>query len=837
MTSSKLAMNQSGPTHQDAATHFNTDFIAGRGEMAERTRSFSWATTSVGPIDTWPQSLRTILGILLSSKFPMFLFWGPELLCFYNDAYRPSLGNDGKHPHALARPGEEVWPEIWHIIYPLITQVQAGGEATFSEDQLIPIYRNGKLEDVYWTFSFSAVYNESGTVGGVMVVCSETTDKVVQLTQQKNYLQSAIAIADLASYTIHVDCNPTPASDKVKDCIELDSFSQAMEILSGKVHPDDKQLLLQTINRSLESEEKSRHDISYRLLSTIDGTTRYLRSIGKTIFKDGTPHIVIGIIQDITLQVSTLQKLGESESRFRNMLEQTPVAIGLTRNKDHVFENINLSMLRIINKEHKDKVIGKRITEVLPELIGQPVMKNYAEVLENGKAFKGDEIPIHVNVAGKLELGYYNLSYTPLVENGTATGTIHIAVDVTEMVTARKQLEESEQRFRIMADASPTFIWALNPDTSVKYANTFMLEFLGLSLEDFLNVNWIPFVHPKDQALSLKSVEAAIRDRRFYKIEHRMLCQDGQYRWIVSQGAPSYYANGDLWGYVGSAIDITETKQAEEKLQHYYQELAALNEELAATNDELKFANEDISESRNVLEKTNSFLSRVNADLDNFVYTASHDLKAPINNIEGLMHVLTRKMAKQGWQDASLDEVVGMIDSSIVRFKRTVAALTDISKVKKQMDEAAEAIDLSAIIADVLLDLHIFMNEAGAIVEQQLTGCPQILFSEKNLKSIFYNLISNALKYKQASIPPLVLISFHHEENYLVISVKDNGLGLDTRDESKVFGMFQRLHSHVEGTGVGLYIVKRMVENGGGKITVQSKVGYGSTFRVYFKTA
>jgi len=154
-------------------------FLAGDGEMSKLTREKNWNETSLGPPELWPQSLRTSLSIILNSRFPMFLFWGKELICFYNDAYRPSLGNEGKHPYILGMKGEDAWAEIWHIIKPLIDQVLSGGNATWSEDQLIPIFRNGKIEDVYWTFSYSPVNDESGKPAGVFVVCSETTEKVI----------------------------------------------------------------------------------------------------------------------------------------------------------------------------------------------------------------------------------------------------------------------------------------------------------------------------------------------------------------------------------------------------------------------------------------------------------------------------------------------------------------------------------------------------------------------------------------------------------------------------------------------------------------------------------
>ncbi|MGY3053756.1 two-component system sensor histidine kinase VicK [Pedobacter sp. UYEF25] len=159
--------------------------LRGGGEMGELTRSFDWSKTTLGPMQLWPQSLLTILSLLLNSKSPMFLWWGPELIQFYNDAYRPSLGNGGKHPTALGQRGVECWPELWPVIEPLIDQVLSGGESIWSEDQLMPIYRNNRLEDVYWTFSYTKVDDETGNAAGVLVICNETTTKIQSLKSIK----------------------------------------------------------------------------------------------------------------------------------------------------------------------------------------------------------------------------------------------------------------------------------------------------------------------------------------------------------------------------------------------------------------------------------------------------------------------------------------------------------------------------------------------------------------------------------------------------------------------------------------------------------------------------
>ena len=146
--------------------------------MGMLIRKYDWSTSEIGTPNHWPVSLRTTISIIIHSKFPMFLWWGPNLLCFYNDAYRPSLGSEGKHPFILGMPAEEAWPEIWDFVKPLIDQVMAGEGSVYHEDLLVPIFRNGKLEDVFWTFSYSPVPDDEGGIGGVLVTCHETTQNV-----------------------------------------------------------------------------------------------------------------------------------------------------------------------------------------------------------------------------------------------------------------------------------------------------------------------------------------------------------------------------------------------------------------------------------------------------------------------------------------------------------------------------------------------------------------------------------------------------------------------------------------------------------------------------------
>lgn len=154
------------------------DTLAGGGEMGALIRSLDWSMTPLGPVESWPQSLRTSVSICLASHFPMLIWWGPELVMLYNDAYRPMLGTT-KHPQSMGQRGRECWPEIWDIIGPMLEGVLRKGEATWSENQLLPLDRNGYVEECYFTFSYSPIRDETGGIGGVFTAVTETTRQVL----------------------------------------------------------------------------------------------------------------------------------------------------------------------------------------------------------------------------------------------------------------------------------------------------------------------------------------------------------------------------------------------------------------------------------------------------------------------------------------------------------------------------------------------------------------------------------------------------------------------------------------------------------------------------------
>ena len=192
----------------DPQHRLNNSPIISAGEMADRTRAFDWGTTPVGPGETWPDTLLITVNLLLANRQPMLLLWGRELIQFYNDAFRPSLGSD-KHPKALGQSGRECWSEIWQAIGPQIEAVMARGESCWFEDQLVPFYREGVLEDIYWTYSYSPVRDPRGRICGTLVTCSETTGRVVAEQRLRNERQRLLDLFVQAPAFVAVLRGPT----------------------------------------------------------------------------------------------------------------------------------------------------------------------------------------------------------------------------------------------------------------------------------------------------------------------------------------------------------------------------------------------------------------------------------------------------------------------------------------------------------------------------------------------------------------------------------------------------------------------------------------------------
>ncbi len=413
--------------------------------------------------------------------------------------------------------------------------------------------------------------------------------------------------------------------------------------------------------------------------------------------------------------------------------------------------------------------------------------------------------PDHQQIIGFFVAGISSkLDYTADYQNFHRLITGQIATSIIS-IQAREAVMKQQETLHEMFQQAPVGITILRgPDHIIDLANPGVCEIWGRRQEDIIG-------RPVLEALpevANQGVKQLLDDVFYTGIPFvanelpfefmRNGKSDTVYLNFVYQ--PVRDAHGAITGIIAVAIDI--------------------NEQVAA---------------RREIETMNKELMAINADLDNFVYSASHDLKAPISNIEGLMHALLDFLPNETLENPTVQRLTQMIHSSILRFKRALTDLTEVAKIQREAGDDVYMINLSDAVSEVLLDFESVIQNGAAIIELDMEEDLALQYSAKNLRSIVYNLVSNALKYHKPNQPPRLHISTTSGTDYITLSVRDEGLGMNLADESKIFSMFKRLHDHVEGSGIGLYIVKRIVENAGGKIEVESQPGEGATFRIFFK--
>jgi PAS domain S-box-containing protein len=306
----------------------NTSFplLVGGYEMGELIRSIDWSGSSLGPIDTWPQSLRATLNVMLNSAVPMCLFWGPEFSCFYNDAFQPVFGEKEKYPLAMGQPGHLVWLEVWPVINPLLNNVLEKGQAALSSDQLLPTYRNGHLEDVYWTLRYSPAFDDNAKPAGVLVTGSETAKEnasLRQLTENRDQLFFAIDAAELGTWDLNLSTHRFTANDRYKSWLGLPSKADVeLSTVLEAVSETDREHVAQAIWKALQPNSTSQYDVVYTLSNAGTRQKRTVRAKGRAYFsQDGKPYRFAGTVQDITEQVTAREQMEQAEELAKLALE------------------------------------------------------------------------------------------------------------------------------------------------------------------------------------------------------------------------------------------------------------------------------------------------------------------------------------------------------------------------------------------------------------------------------------------------------------------------------------------------------------------------------------
>ena len=763
----------------------------------------------------------------------------------------------------LGRSVREAVPEITgQGFVESLDHVFASGEPATGLE--MPIYLDltgtGRPELMYINAFYLPLRDAQGQVDGVLDFSYNVTEQVLarqQLQQLNEELEARVL-----ERTQEVEAARAEAEEQRSRLERL--FQQApalINIFSGPehvltlVHPTTARLLghrpLQGLPRrqalpELPEEQHAPLDHVYRTgeaVQQLERLTRldlhndgqlhdvYLDVLYQPLFEaGGRIEGVMSFAIDVTERVQVRQRAEALQAEvlaaaqrqvrereaFHAVFEQTPALIALLRAPEHYFEYVNPAYQQLLPGR---ALVGRHFAEAVPEAVSQGFMALLDGVYRTGATYYRAEVPFAVAPPNGEEARthYFNFTYQAYREDGRIAGVSIFAFDVTGQVQARQQREaEREQLHRLFMEAPVPIVILDGPDLVFQLVNpAYQRVFPGRVLLGKPVVEALPEVVGTPILADLQGV---------YETGDTLVAQELPLQLARHDGGPLeeiYFtftyqarrnAGGHLDGVLCFAHEVTDQVQARRVVEEGGQQARALAEELSAANQQLV---------------------RTNVDLDNFIYTASHDLKAPISNIEGLLALLQEELPSAVIEEAHVGPTLARMLDSVDRFKRTIDHLTEVSKLQKEYAPASALVSMAAVVEDVRYDLLSLLQETGAQLVIDVTDLPPIHFSEKNLRSIVYNLLSNAVKYHSPARPPRVEVRADVRTGHTVLEVHDNGLGLAEHQLPKLFGMFQRFHDHVEGSGIGLYMVKRMIENGGGRIEVRSQLDVGTTFFVH----
>jgi PAS domain S-box-containing protein len=515
------------------------------------------------------------------------------------------------------------------------------------------------------------------------------------------------------------------------------------------------------------------------------------------------------------------QYLPQERETFYQIFEQTPAAICIQRGPEHRYEYYNAAYQQFFPDR---QLQGRPVAEALPETVKAGFVALLDGVYQTGQTYFGHESPLLLEQPGgspPKEM-YFTFTYQAYRETGQIVGISTFAYEVTEQVLLRRQREAQQQELRELFEQAPVAIAVLrNPEYLIEIANPLMATLWGRTPNQVLGrplFEALPEVRHQGFRELLDEVVQTGMPHVASEVE-TLLQRNGRLEKVYLNFV--YHPLKDEHGLITSVAAVA-TNVSEQVAAR--QQLAQTNQELTASIVEL--------------DKANQQLRHTNSDLDNFIYTASHDLRSPIINIEALMGLVKDELAESNCLSGNTEQVLQRVTNSVSRLKRTIQDLTEISQLQKDISEnpAEEIINVQEVYAEIREDLGYLSKQKACFIQTDFQAY-QLSFSRKNFRSILYNLLSNAVKYQSPERDCIIQLRTRLEGPYVVLTVKDNGLGIHERYQEHLYTMFRRFHDHVEGTGVGLYMVKRIVENAGGKIEIVSQEGAGTEFKVYFKAA
>lgn len=500
-------------------------------------------------------------------------------------------------------------------------------------------------------------------------------------------------------------------------------------------------------------------------------------------------------------------------AQLRDILAQTPAVICVTRGPRHVIETVN-EQFREISGD--GDVIGRSMREAFPT-IDHRRLALMDRAYESGEATRARELRVTIETTSGTDERFYNYVYQPLRdETGFVYGLMTHGVEVTREVRGRHQLEartsellRTNTRLRLAAEAGRLGAWEWDIRAGQVVWSPELERIHGLAPGTFAGTfeAYQQDIHPDDRAHVAACITETVERRRPHQLEYRILPPDGSVRWVEARGQLFLDATGNPERLVGICMDITERKQAEIDRQQAEQTLQDRAAELA---------------------RTAAALERSNRELDAFAYAASHDLRAPLRGIANLAQWIEEDLTGSSAVTGETRDMLSLLRSRMHRMEALIEGILEYSRAGRMAGPPTE-LDTRRLVAEVVELLNLPAHAEVSIDD----SLPVIHSSPLPLQQIFMNLVGNAFKHND-SPHPRVSVSAGDAGAFVHFSVRDNGPGIAEAYHERIWGIFQTLQPRdtVEGTGIGLSLVKKLAEGHGGRAWVESTPGDGATFHV-----